>query len=198
MVDRLYGIPAVLLGCKCHSYSAVHHRVHSMNHTVPNCHGSCLRHEHACMQPSTTHTTSTQNENLSQNVHSFTRIQSTACEQQNFEGVISELDPNLLTSLALGHVCLVYDCGSRITTWGVPRAAWYGVEFVRYCVTRLWLGREAAARCGALVRGACSCKVHYCAVFRVCSCCLFWGVCAGCLQVCSGVFSCPAGFRGKS
>ncbi|KAG2484115.1 hypothetical protein HYH03_017066 [Edaphochlamys debaryana] len=70
--------------------------------------------------------------------YSFVRIQSTACEQQNLEALVSELDANLLVSLALGHCCLVYDCGSRARE-GTPRALWYGLEFVRYCLSRSWL-----------------------------------------------------------
>ncbi|GIL68503.1 hypothetical protein Vafri_21771 [Volvox africanus] len=35
--------------------------------------------------------------------YSFVRIQSTACEQQNLEALVAELDANLLLSLALGH-----------------------------------------------------------------------------------------------
>lgn len=31
---------------------------------------------------------------------------------------------------------LIYDCGSRIRTWGVPRAQWMGVEFIRFALTR--------------------------------------------------------------
>ncbi|EFJ44106.1 hypothetical protein VOLCADRAFT_95748 [Volvox carteri f. nagariensis] len=119
--------------------------------------------------------------------YSFVRIQSTACEQQNLEALISELDPNLLINLALGHwyeeyigggedwqhacgglgvgwatgmnvldidkyidkyICLVYDCGSRGRN-GTPRALWYGLEFVRYTLSKLWLRRP----CPALLRG---------------------------------------------
>ncbi|GLC37623.1 hypothetical protein PLESTB_001666900 [Pleodorina starrii] len=80
--------------------------------------------------------------------YSFVRIQSTACEQQNLEALVSELDANLLISLALGHCCLVYDCGSRGRD-GTPRALWYGLEFVRYTLSKLWLRQP----CPALLRG---------------------------------------------
>ncbi|GLI66840.1 hypothetical protein VaNZ11_010822 [Volvox africanus] len=80
--------------------------------------------------------------------YSFVRIQSTACEQQNLEALVAELDANLLLSLALGHCCLVYDCGSRGRD-GTPRALWYGLEFVRYTLSKLWLRRP----CPALLRG---------------------------------------------
>ncbi|GAB4816209.1 hypothetical protein N2152v2_003255 [Parachlorella kessleri] len=68
---------------------------------------------------------------------SFVRIQSTACEQQLFEKLLAELDSDLLLYLALGHCCLVYDLGSRNKKRGAPRALWYGLEFVKYALTRL-------------------------------------------------------------
>ncbi|KAG2442952.1 hypothetical protein HXX76_003027 [Chlamydomonas incerta] len=80
--------------------------------------------------------------------YSFVRIQSTACEQQNLELLMTELDANLLLHLALGHTCIVYDCGSRRRD-GTPRALWYGLEFVRYCLTQLW----KLPPCPALLRG---------------------------------------------
>eukprot|EP00967_Tisochrysis_lutea_P023931 scaffold27462_cov20-Tisochrysis_lutea.AAC.1 len=48
--------------------------------------------------------------------------------------------------------CLVWDYGSRHLATGNPRALWLGLEFIRYACTKMWLGREAAARCGALPR----------------------------------------------
>ena len=44
---------------------------------------------------------------------SFARLTSTSCEQQLFEKLVCELDPDLLMSLALGRTCLLYDFGSR-------------------------------------------------------------------------------------
>ena len=56
---------------------------------------------------------------------SFTRIQSTACEQQRFEHLLEQLDPGLLLALALGRCCCVWDCGSRSGgRIGSPRALW--------------------------------------------------------------------------
>ncbi|GFH26380.1 magnesium chelatase [Haematococcus lacustris] len=49
-----------------------------------------------------------------------------------------------------GPSTLVYDAGSRIPEWGVPRAVWQGLTFARWALTRLWLGPEAATVCGAL------------------------------------------------
>ena len=41
-------------------------------------------------------------------------------------------------SLALGYSCVVYDFGSRDKKRGVPRALWYGTEFVRYALDWYW------------------------------------------------------------
>uniref|UniRef100_A0A7S2XVS5 Uncharacterized protein n=1 Tax=Fibrocapsa japonica TaxID=94617 RepID=A0A7S2XVS5_9STRA len=73
----------------------------------------------------------------------FLRIQSSHCEQCNFAGIIQELDHNFLMKLAQGHTCLVYDLGCRGTQWpdgskGIPRALWWGLEWVRYCLGRSW------------------------------------------------------------
>ncbi|KAJ9529510.1 hypothetical protein QJQ45_013863 [Haematococcus lacustris] len=84
---------------------------------------------------------------------SYVRLQSTACEQQRYEQLMMSLDANLLMALAVGHCTLVYDAGSRIPEWGVPRAVWQGLTFARWALTRLWLGPEAATVCGALVKG---------------------------------------------
>ena len=45
--------------------------------------------------------------------------------------------------LALGYVCLVYDFGSRGTGMqdhrdGIPRAHWWGTEWLRHVVTYFW------------------------------------------------------------
>ena len=59
----------------------------------------------------------------------YFRLQSTHCEVRNYEGIIENLDYNLLMSLALGYVCVVYDYGSRGNGMddereGIPRAFW--------------------------------------------------------------------------
>jgi len=73
-----------------------------------------------------------------------------------------ELDAALLLHLALGHVCLVYDFGSRNKKRGAPRALWYGLEFIRYALEKMWLdqrgraylrGHDAAAAFDSHVRG---------------------------------------------
>mmetsp|Transcript_4963 Transcript_4963/g.7353 ORF Transcript_4963/g.7353 Transcript_4963/m.7353 type:complete len:287 (-) Transcript_4963:512-1372(-) len=80
----------------------------------------------------------------------FMRLQSSHCESNNFVGIIQELDHNLLMRLAMGDTCLVYDFGSRGTSWpdgttGVPRAIWWGLEWVRYALNRSW-GRKEPSR----------------------------------------------------
>lgn len=68
----------------------------------------------------------------------FIRIQSTACEQQNFERLMTDLDSSLLLHLALGRCCLVYDYGSRNKERGASRAIWYGITFIQYCLETFW------------------------------------------------------------
>ena len=93
----------------------------------------------------------------------FCRLQSSHCEAQDFNGVLQSLDADLLMHLALGFECRVYDFGSRGNYWEgpdgepvlrhVPRAMWWGLEWSRYALTRLWhLEGEAAAE-PPLLRG---------------------------------------------
>jgi hypothetical protein len=72
--------------------------------------------------------------------YSFVRLQSSLCEAQAMEKLCLELDANLLTSLALGHDCFVIDYASRNKKRGVPRALWYGLEFVSFALDSVWLG----------------------------------------------------------
>ena len=68
----------------------------------------------------------------------FCRLQSSRLEAHDYEGVLTNLDHNLLTHLALGFECRVYDFGSRGPEPFVPRAIWYGLEWSRYALSRLW------------------------------------------------------------
>jgi hypothetical protein len=73
----------------------------------------------------------------------FIRLQSTHCEHAQYSHIINGLDYNFLMSLALGHICLCYDFGSRGTGLrdereGIPRAFWWGLEWVSYCLIRTW------------------------------------------------------------
>lgn len=101
---------------------------------------------------------------------SFMRIQSSHCEAQDFNGILQNLDHNLLMHLALGFECRVYDFGSRGNLWEadstgdadagdggavqkyVPRALWWGLEWSRYALTRLWKLDDAGAE-PPLLRG---------------------------------------------
>ena len=69
---------------------------------------------------------------------SFVRIQSSHLEKGDRNAVLANLDHNLLLHLALGFDCRIYDYGSRSAN-GVPRALWYGLEWSRYALSRLWM-----------------------------------------------------------
>lgn len=71
--------------------------------------------------------------------YKFIRIQSTICEQKNWDRLIQELDYDFLMNLALGNECIVYDFGARKP---IPRAVYQGLEFVKYALYRRWLGKE--------------------------------------------------------
>lgn len=75
----------------------------------------------------------------------FVRIQSSKCEANDFYGILADLDHNLLFRLASGCECVIYDYGSRRTAWygddpdtKIPRALWWGVEWVRYALRVKW------------------------------------------------------------
>jgi hypothetical protein len=44
-----------------------------------------------------------------------------------------------------GYNCMVYDYGSRNKKRGVPRALWYGLEFVRFALNWVWFGESTKA-----------------------------------------------------
>lgn len=91
----------------------------------------------------------------------FMRVQSSHCEAQDFNGILSGLDHDLLLHLALGFECRVYDFGSRGNVWvgddggeeqrHVPRAIWWGMEWASWALGRLWKLPERPA----LLRGVC-------------------------------------------
>jgi hypothetical protein len=45
------------------------------------------------------------------------------------------------------HRCsiIVWDTGSRHQRSGAPRALWYGAEFIRYALQRMWCGAGGSA-----------------------------------------------------
>lgn len=68
----------------------------------------------------------------------YIRIQSTVCEQKDYDRLIMDLDNGFLFELAVGSWCVVYDTGKK----GETRAVWQGLEFVRYCLCLIWFEKE--------------------------------------------------------
>ena len=52
---------------------------------------------------------------------------------------------SLLLTPHTGYNCIVYDYGSRNKKRGVPRALWYGLEFVRFALNWVWFGDSTKA-----------------------------------------------------
>lgn len=69
----------------------------------------------------------------------FLRIQSTVCEQKDWDRLIQELDYDFLMNVALGNECIIYDYGARKQ---IPRAVYQGIEFIKYVLYRRWLDKE--------------------------------------------------------
>jgi hypothetical protein len=78
----------------------------------------------------------------------FIRIQSTICEQKNWDRLIQELDYDFLLNVAVGNECCIYDYGTRKP---VSRAVYQGLEFIKYALYRRWLNEEYQTNC-------CRCK----------------------------------------
>lgn len=72
----------------------------------------------------------------------FIRIQSTYLEHGLFELTLKELDNNLLMKLAIGKDCVILDCTSRKLKNNTSRACWQGVEWIKYCLERIWFYRN--------------------------------------------------------
>jgi len=68
----------------------------------------------------------------------FIRIQSTWCEQKQWDRLLQDLDYNLLLWLSQGYPCVIWDTSS---TKEVPRAIYQGVELIRYVLNRRWFDR---------------------------------------------------------
>lgn len=51
--------------------------------------------------------------------------------------------------------CIVWDCGCRNRTNGAPRALWYGLELIRWVLSRFWFDAGAGqhSSASALLRG---------------------------------------------
>lgn len=76
--------------------------------------------------------------NLPDDYH-FIRIQSTICEQKNWDRLIQDLDYDFLMNVALGNEYYIYDYGARKP---IPRAVYQGLEFLKYVLYRRWLSLE--------------------------------------------------------
>lgn len=72
----------------------------------------------------------------------FIRIQSTQFERKLLEKALQDLDNNFLMKLAIGKTCVVLDCTSRKLKGNVSRACWQGLEWIRYCLERIWFKRK--------------------------------------------------------
>lgn len=73
----------------------------------------------------------------------FMRMQSSHAEASAYDKILSELDHDLLWSLASGYTCYLYDFASRNPKRGVPRSQFLGCEFVKWALAYLWFGRES-------------------------------------------------------
>lgn len=82
----------------------------------------------------------------------FCRLQSTQCEASRPDLLISAVESGILFQLALGECCLIYDYGSRNKETGASRAIWYGLEFLRYTLRKVWYP-EASKSDVAYLRG---------------------------------------------
>jgi len=70
---------------------------------------------------------------------SFIRIRSTDCERKRYRRILEDVDHNLLMHLALGHHCIVYDCGCISKE---SRAVYWGFRWIRYAVEMVWFGHS--------------------------------------------------------
>lgn len=70
----------------------------------------------------------------------FVRIQSTQCEQKNWDMVIQDLDNDFLLNLALGRHIEVIDYSNHKNK--ASRAIAQGIQFIKYVLERRWFDRE--------------------------------------------------------
>ena len=69
----------------------------------------------------------------------FLRIQSTMCEQHNWDRILQDLDYDFLMNVALGNEVVVYDFGAGRP---IPKSVYQGLEFIKYVLHKRWLGQE--------------------------------------------------------
>lgn len=70
----------------------------------------------------------------------FIRIQSTQCEQKNWDMVIQDLDNDFLLNLAIGRHITVVDYSNHINR--AARAVAQGLQLIRYVLERRWFNRK--------------------------------------------------------
>ena len=68
----------------------------------------------------------------------FIRIQSTKCEQKDWNFIIEDLDYGFLFDVMSGEVVYVLDKSERKE---MSRALYQGLEWIRYVLNRRWLGK---------------------------------------------------------
>jgi hypothetical protein len=69
----------------------------------------------------------------------FIRIQSTHCEQKQWDKIIRELDYDFLINTAKGEIIIVLDTSNKKKE---SRALYQGVPWIKYVLNRRWLGLE--------------------------------------------------------
>lgn len=77
----------------------------------------------------------------------FVRIPSTCIEKNDWYGLFIELDHDLIFHLALGSVCIIYDCGCRRE---VSKTITAGVPAIRDCLNAFWYGHVKPVMYGGL------------------------------------------------
>lgn len=73
----------------------------------------------------------------------FIRIQSTLCEQKNWDRILQDLDYDFLMNIALGNEIVVYDFGAKKP---IPKSIYLGLQFIKYVLYKRWLNQEYKTR----------------------------------------------------
>lgn len=68
----------------------------------------------------------------------FVRIQSTKCEQKDWNFIIEDLDYEFLFDVGRGEIVYVFDKSERKE---MSRALYQGLEWIKYVLNRRWLGK---------------------------------------------------------
>lgn len=68
------------------------------------------------------------------------RIESTACEQKQWDKILKQLGADMFYELARGTSCVVHDKSERDRE---TRACWQGLSWIRYACGRAWMAAPA-------------------------------------------------------